>query len=125
MSDTRKPLSPEILHRFGSTFFADGPDFEDWEEVLFLAECVALELLDIGLSPADIAGPLEDALQHWTPDVVQAFCNAGNINWEFDDRYELMLKAIIERIILTANGGGTLARVIDPGNLDGVKDISV
>ena len=102
-------LPSALWHAFANQFEADVIDLDDTWDVMFRAESVALDAIAAGLSSAEIAGPLQNALRSWTPELVAEFCNAGNVNWEFDEETEAMLKTIIYRIILTAQGGGTLA----------------
>lgn len=102
----------ELLDSFAGRFDADSIDLNDQEDVMFLAEVVALDLLELGLAPAEICEPLQEALRVWTPEAINEFTAASNVNWEFSDEVEEMLKAVINRIILTAHGGGTLARTV-------------
>ncbi len=108
MENKPKLLRREFLDSFGANFEADDIDLADTEDVLFRAEVVALDLIDRGLTPDEIIGPLEVALQRWTPDVIDEFNISSNVNWEFSEEIEEKLRAVIGRIILAAQGGGTL-----------------
>lgn len=112
MQNSPKMLPPEFLASFGVRFSSDVIDLDDTEDVLFRAESVALDVLEAGLAPDELINPLEEALRHWTPEIVDEFCTSSNVNWEFGEEEEEMLRAIIKRIVLTANGGGTLARSV-------------
>ena len=114
MSDDYMPVRPELLHIFGGRFCADAIDIRDGDELLFLAECVALDALDAGLSPQDISAPLQDVLERWTPGDIEQFSDANNGAWDFDEQCEQALKDVLRRIIRTANGGETSVRTVTP-----------
>jgi len=105
-------MRPEILQQFGNHFHSSDIDVGNLDDLLFRAESVALNLGHAGLSPDEIAGPLTSALQHTTPEMYDQFSEASDGFWDFDENCEAALKAILERIILTAYGGGTLAHLM-------------
>lgn len=109
MQDMPKLLPPAFLASFGVRFSPDVIDLDDTEDVLFRAGTVALDALEAGLTAAEIVGPLQEALRRWTPEVINEFRASSNVNWEFDEEEEETLRTITNRIILTANGEGTLA----------------
>ena len=112
MDDEQTPVRPELLHSFGARFCSDDIDIRDRDDLLFRAECVALDALDAGLPPEKVAASIQGVLQRWSPEDIERFSDANNGAWDFDEDTEAAFRAILERIVLTANGGGTLVRTV-------------
>jgi len=112
MDDEQTPVGPELLHSFGARLCSDDIDVRDRDDLLFLAECVALDALDACLPPEKVAASIQGVLQRWSPEDIKQFSDANNGAWDFDEETEAAFRAIQERIVLTVNGGGTLARTV-------------
>jgi len=112
MDDNTPKFRPELFDYFGGHFDSDVIDLDDMDDVMYRAEALALTLRSIGLTPDEVSGPLRQALDDMRPEVIQQFSTASNGCWDFDERTEAVFRDILERIILTANGDGTLARTV-------------
>ena len=112
MEDT-PTFRPEMFDFFGGQFDSDVIDLDDRED--FRAETVAHSLLEVGLTPEEVSGPLRQALENLTPEVIERFSVASNGWWDCDEDVEAAFRSILERIAVAAGGGGAVVRRIAGG----------
>lgn len=114
MDEHPRLVGPELDNAFTCWFNSDDIDFRDMDDVMDRADTVAMMMLNTGLTPAQIAAPLHEALRRFGPEVIQEFSDSGNIAWDYDDKYEGILRDVIGRIIAVVEQDGSNLRRLSP-----------